>query len=1146
MNGITVNYFVATIERLQGSNAFYTKTVINLEDSTISCVGSFLSPSDYVSKICRETRWKAYHRLLDDLDKRIRESIIGYNSGRCSGECRPIVLVAPYGSGKTELAKHVCHWCWSQGIPAIIVNLSEIYRYIESESRQWRKRYGREFKFTDDELKDLLEKFFKGKLESVFSEMPEALKNVVSNYFNGLVRGALIIDEIEETFNEFKKLIVYETTPWRAVFDAVRERRLSFFPILLYGPSSELAETVHMSGVWRAQVLSISPLPPSQIEREFLKELEDPLLRKLLANTLFWLGRGRVGHVSNLVSARIVDISMAKFREIEQDRKYLSKLKNMWTELEELLRREIVEGIVVFDELQYERHLEEVEVYERDLIKLLIAFVGPVPESRLSTVFDVESVRGVRLQKIIRSRRFVSKDALVKAIVDVANKLSRGQRDTLLYLESVLDTVFDAWSYNDVLLLPVKDGYYDVEALEVLKDIAGAIAFEMYRSDVAEVLDKIDLYDVIVKLSGTVYMGELEEEYYAVNPRVLVEVYTPIAVKPLVACSKTVSRQTLSRKVKEYLEETNGLLREDTIVSLLESLSVSIKDILKEHGRYIHVVFEQDAERWIDHVKTSVIKTLYQAEIQRREVKRTTRADKSEIPVHIVLLLSEQEHSEKWRNLVVSGLKPFVEIGLVDIADTTPRLSLFIKGLLYYRSICPDESLSPHDKFIMTQYAGAIAKLIGESIARAISKRNEVAGSLWVLQNNEKVKRLMSGYGHEIGGGQAKYVYIVASSPNEEGYNHVKDSLMNVMMSLEAIKRSINAYVEELEKIAKTKETSRLVQTLFAEIKLLSEKGAREFYGYAIELAKIVNDYAERDEHVKSLREFTGYLLGSTLVDKQVCIELLEGGSILDKLKEVLQLYGQMGLVHDMDRDPVLPIIAGPLVLKRLDILCKDHRSDMILRVNSSIQDITNQLNRLKNTYESLTRELNQLTRLTKQFNVKAEVERLHDLITVLNDFINKMEALVDYVKKNSNELWKYDFAVSKLFKETVLSMVVERLAQNSRALESSVGDILQLIKDVNTSLNEIVEKYEDLAKRREELKSIIGRDVISVLAEDLRRIFSGYLRLDELAEVLNKYVEGRYIEELIQTVNEERGVLERFDRIRREFDELRKMIEEL
>jgi energy-coupling factor transporter ATP-binding protein EcfA2 len=607
---------------------------------------------------CFESGWCDYsseHRRVREEAERLIENYVKGGSD----EYWMTVIVAPYGSGKSTLLKHL-HFFSERKLNAraSIVEFADIVNYIV-------EHYG--------------------------TIHESALPNIVEEYVRerfGEWRGVfvLLIDEIEESYDLFRGVIEHETSPLRGLAEAVRTHRLRVYPVLAFGPSSTLKEAVFGPVAWRSRVLTI-PLIPKPVIAALLG-VKEPRLRQLVANTIWWASKGRAAWVNMLVE-QLAD------RLVSAARQGPEKLEALLLS-EELLTREILEGVPLFDRSGYRDIKRFVE--NKKLLPYLSAFVGPLPVKLLEEwlgepiVPEAGPVYGF-------TRSFIDADELVGEASAWMERIarSRGAPGTSVeHAITALEHVVYAWSLDGKLP-------YDMQALRELFSIAADLAREIYGDDPesAQLIESLNP-DLV---APEVIRGEIVAY---IRPSMLSRIYPTATSNPLLGCARRAGAAQVVNVVESLAPEE--LVSYSGEVARLPG----VDEILAKHGARLVVA----PLRLLPALRESLCNS------------------------RSILLVIDAREEASTRGLP-QWLQVLGKAGIVAAATVGQRLSMFLYSMLYDLAIstptCSLERLEPRDRRLLGLYGDNVKTLILDAL------HSLTAGSGVELE--KLVERLRGRYG---------------------------------------------------------------------------------------------------------------------------------------------------------------------------------------------------------------------------------------------------------------------------------------------------------------------------------------------------------------------------------------------------------------
>ncbi len=483
---------------------------------------------------CLESGWCDYSEELRRLRESVEEAVKCFFDEACKEPSMPVV-VAPYGSGKTCLLKHL-EWYASKklGLKALRVELAELVDYLVS----------RRGCIHEHELPRLVEEFFRER--------------------TGSRRGVLLVDEVEEAYDILRGVVEHETSPLRGLAEAVYSRSTSVLPVLAFGPSSTLKEAVFGPVAWRCRVFTI-PLLPKSVVGGWLAGLGlDGVVAELLANMVWWASKGRVGWARMLVDTVAPKLAKAV---AEGDRGLLDAILSS----DEALSREVVEGVPVLDRSGY----REARRILGDLAPALSVLVGPVPVSVLER-FGVDVSVLEPGEGIVVGRSLYRVDDVVGEALAWLSRIARSMGADSASVEhavEALSRVLEAYSAGGGI--PASH-----EVLAELLQVATMVASDVYADDPRASM-------LLEKLSPELLAPEAHrapEPYAAIRPRLLVAVYPTLASTPLEGCA---ARAGL-RRVVELVESSTW--EELAKASDVAARELGLEEQLSKAGVLLRVV----------------------------------------------------------------------------------------------------------------------------------------------------------------------------------------------------------------------------------------------------------------------------------------------------------------------------------------------------------------------------------------------------------------------------------------------------------------------------------------------------------------------------------------------------------------------------
>ena len=612
---------------------------------------------------CLRSGWCDYseehRRVREEAERLIRSYVEG-----SAGEYWMTVVVAPYGSGKTTLLRHLADYASRElGVRSALVEFSEIVDFIV-------ERYG---SIHESQLPKVVEEYIAEKHNAGSDEV-----------------FVLLVDEIEESYDLFRGVVEHETSPLRGLAEAVRLRQTRVYPVLAFGPSSTLKEAVFGPVAWRSRVLTI-PLLPKPVIRSMLQKLGEPIA-ELLANTIWWASKGRVAW------ARLLAEQTERLAETaERGPEALEALLLG----DELLAREVVEGVPLFDRSGYRDVKRFVE--NKKLLPYLVLFTGPVPLPLLEKWLGEPIVPEAGIVYGF-TRSFINADDLVSEASAWMSRLARSRGfsgHSVEHAVTILEHVASAWSLSG--RLP-----FDPQGLRELFNAAADLAREVYGDDpgAAQLLEAVNP-DLIMP------DAERANSIHAyLKPSMLLRIYPTATNNPLIGCARKAGAQQVVSLVESLaLEELESY--SSTAVSML-----GLEDLLAKYGAKLLVT---------------------PAKQLGGLVKRLCTGEKT------VLVLTDTG-DEAGAARLPSWLRALEDLGLVSVVRAGPRLSLFIYSLFYNYALgtqaCSLERLEPRDRRLVDLYGDTLKSMVVEALHSLASPR--------VAEAERKLSNLIAVYGEDL------------------------------------------------------------------------------------------------------------------------------------------------------------------------------------------------------------------------------------------------------------------------------------------------------------------------------------------------------------------------------------------------------------
>ena len=689
---------------------------------------------------------------------------------------RPPVIVAPYGSGKTTLLRHLLCYSISKDIPVIMVNLSGFVSYLQSSSEK--KNVHEDFlagymeQFCEDIIKCLVDtkncpKYVKDSkdLKYVLKSVRDEFKNIginvkeISNVLRKFISNndqekeqkcVLLIDEVEESYQDLKEVVSHKTTPLRGVFDKVLNGTSRVFPIFAFGPATVYSEAVSSAGSWRVEPLVLPLLSP----------LDIGVTDHYISNLVWWIGKGRHGHVHKVLEGITFDL-----------KKTLSECKSLlgteW--VNKVKQTEIVQDAVSYIDVQAFSKIEnELNDDERHLFYVLSTLIGPVPESELKRYkcIDVEKLNYSKLPGyFVKSYQLVNVNEALDAVEDALKKLGYKVSD---FENDLIRSLLLAWSDHKKIIL-------DRRGLSELIDIAKDMSVELFAAgreneSLVDALSRLDVDSIYIRLEGKA--ERTKEPYYALSPSAISQIYPPILLNPLIGCAKKKSLDDI------YKELVNNIDIPKLVTVISREFQNELNKLHKKDGNGKEVKDKESEDKKYRIIL--VFGTLANKEELKSEIKKLF-VNEGIRGIILVPVIYGQNLEVVIDNLRKTWEK-YERLGLVKIIDNlSPRIILFLIGLVY--NIINNCDLGQDEK-AYELFMDALTNLINESIDKLEKADLRIAEDLKAIGEIEK-------YAYTIGTKWTEYLLYLASS------NH-KDLVEKYLIEL---MKSVNDAVDSLTKL---------------------------------------------------------------------------------------------------------------------------------------------------------------------------------------------------------------------------------------------------------------------------------------------------------------------------------------------------------
>lgn len=262
----------------------------------------------------------------------------------------PLAVVGAYRSGKTQLLYHLFIECWDYEIPAFYVNdpgemLSEFSASDATDLNAWIQR----------QLDDQLEAYAENVPDDVrwFPNVDTASKAAFVDRVSddveaevdgpGQVRTAVFFDEVEQSYREFVRVMDKDDdNPLRKINDGLQDS----LKVWSFGMISAF-EFIGEADWGRLREIRVPPLDVPDV-RELLEERRPDAVG--LANSIWWLARGRTGLVIKLIDelpdADGPDLGGWLRGLAETSFRDTNLINNLWTELPRTQWEDAIDAIL--------------------------------------------------------------------------------------------------------------------------------------------------------------------------------------------------------------------------------------------------------------------------------------------------------------------------------------------------------------------------------------------------------------------------------------------------------------------------------------------------------------------------------------------------------------------------------------------------------------------------------------------------------------------------------------------------------------------------------------------------------------------------------------------------------------------------------
>ncbi|QXJ32185.1 hypothetical protein [Saccharolobus shibatae] len=601
---------------------------------------------------------------------------------RGSQEIKVPVIQAPYGSGKTTLLTYLAIRSWELGYPAFIINLSDLVNLISQSSNR---------KISEDKLYEFAVDLFNKIKESVkdndkllkqYLRLKESInieKVLGSNWTDILDKdkGLLLIDEVEEAYDELRERISYKTSPFRGLYDAVAKRYGNIMIILSYGPMTMAEEIAGGPAGWRTLTISLKPLRANYILYNLSSNVTH---KKSIANFLWWLSRSRPGWINKFLTLGL-DVKIDKvLSECERD---YSICSNFLTEeiTEELQSNQLTKDTKIIDVDTLRSDLQQAG----DILSLLILSSKPINvESIGYTVTESQFYYyGYSVIKKDEINRILDKEYISKFNLSDEVKIS---------IRKIADSLISSLADDDNYVLYEENFFNDLKL--ALVSFIQDIFFQDPK--IEKELDKISprfIYNSVSK--NSIRNGNFIE----VSPRKLIEYFPLLGTLPLIGNA---------RRDKEYV------LQGKNIVDFVNKASVDIGSLITV-SRQIAKEFNQNSYELLT-IPSKGLRNQDFVTMLERQITDVKFLENVKNGI-VVLLFDIEKVEDSERKILEEILGGLIDIEKAEVKVIEGRDAVFLSGLIYNFNrigyIRPKtETLSPLERRILESFVDKFKKIL--------------------------------------------------------------------------------------------------------------------------------------------------------------------------------------------------------------------------------------------------------------------------------------------------------------------------------------------------------------------------------------------------------------------------------------------------
>lgn len=1024
-----------------------------------------------------QRRWEILSELHERSWKELLSKVREFVEGRCGSgkeeECWTPVIYGVYGSGKTTMLIELCEWSLRNSIPAARVNLSEVVSYIKRGSRG---------AISEADLPRYVEAFFWEHLSSKLTE--ETLNRIKGR------KGVLIIDEVEEGFEELKSMVTGRSI-LRGLADKVRTGSGNLLVVLSFAPSSILVEAVlQYATAWRVKLIPLPSISTDFIYGRYVRGYSNSAKLKdyreigeLVSNALWWLSKGgRPGWLDKLKRDGVIEsifntvnhlAETGNFKELglcydfHQD-PALSK------SVRDALSIKPVENVPLLDYEEYlkmlERVREELRVVPPEnaaimeaLVKLLVCLVGPASSDLLEALLRRKIPPGLKPPDVaVRKRELISMNILIDTYIDALRESFDLEGDMVTRAREYLKSVLQPWSVSDLMI-------YDRNELKaLLEEVLPLLLVENVEEKLLDYVTRLDVDSILRDAFGRSKEKLLleEKDYYSLRIKVLRSLYKPIVTSPLVGCSKGVRLDNMVGSL-----EGRADLHESTVLNEMKDRDLDIYPLPSTKN-----LARISPERAIIQGKNVVFLTFTSIPGLRG------RAEKL-----------EEELRKKFGRLL--------DKYCIFRLELPPVLAQYLMGRIYSEVTCPGEleELAGIDKVLDAQARRQLKELIGEVVKRA---RGNVENLRKILRglSSKDLDDLRRSAHSVVGEEHAKYLWLIGCSDEASRLHERFLSLIRSVLTM------------EFDGLRLVPSKDELVRGFKGAL----ERGDKYLESLRESANKLRSSVAE--EHLREVAEFLRGLLELYVRSESVDVCRKNPHEIVSDIRNNI-MHKNMGLIFD---EILITMLLG-------EALCEYVRESGCgyTPTLGILREVRDDLTALISTVEKLNSHLNGLRNTVQYYMGSVAVpdvgKELELLKSVNRDLI--------YLHNEIKDLSPYD----GLLIDHYLNEEFKKLPDPIAKINTQVEEILSLVISIESylkQLREVEEQVKDMKKIygafRSDLGAILSQIKLPLGTDELRKV----------EESLKKY----YLD-VKQYLERFKDVIKKRDEVRRRLEVIRVLL---